>query len=372
MTPVRAALHPVGPHGWRAGRHYLRNLEANVRASSRSREIELVEVPRDETLQRSPVAIANRIVRRLAAVDLQHAWRMRRQQVDVALLPTATARLPGVDIVSWVPDLQHIAMPDMFDRDERRDRDWMFGRSAVVSDLVLLPSDHAAGMFRSTFDVRGGLVLAWHPRAVFGPGVYVGDPHEITLRYGLPGRFVFCPNQFWRHKGHDVAFEAVARAHAAGADVVLVCSGGENDYRHPEYVAELDALIDRLGIRSAVVRLGVIPYPDLLQLMRASLCVLNPSRFEGFGMTVNEADALGARVIVSDLAPHREQDVPDARYFAAGDSASLAEALLEAWSTWDAGPAHEREARARDRASRLASDAGDRFVEAIVDLVRSA
>jgi len=47
---------------------------------------------------------------------------------------------------------------------------------------------------------------------------------------------------------------------------------------------------------------------------------LNPSRFEGFGMSVAESKSLGKRVLASDLGLLREQAAPGAVYFDPADA----------------------------------------------------
>ena len=45
-------------------------------------------------------------------------------------------------------------------------------------------------------------------------------------------------------------------------------------------------------------------------LIRQSLCVLNPSLFEGLGLSVAESKSIGKRVLAADLPPLREQAAP--------------------------------------------------------------
>ena len=82
-------------------------------------------------------------------------------------------------------------------------------------------------------------------------------------------------------------------------------------------------------------------------LMRQAICVLNPSLFEGFGLTVDEARSLGKRVLLSDIAAHREQDPQKATYFDPYDSEDLAERLGLIWREVEPGPDIELELEAR-------------------------
>ena len=89
-------------------------------------------------------------------------------------------------------------------------------------------------------------------------------------------------------------------------------------------------------MRDNFLLLGWVPYAHLFQLMRQSVAVLQPSRFEGWSTTVEEAKSLGKQVLVSDIAVHREQAPARARYFAVDDASALAAQLAEAWSSHDA------------------------------------
>jgi hypothetical protein len=74
---------------------------------------------------------------------------------------------------------------------------------------------------------------------------------------------------------------------------------------------------------------------------------LNPSLFEGFGLTGDEARSLGKRVLLSDIAAHQEQDPPKATYFNPHDFKDLAEKLSMIWRDVEPGPDVELELEAR-------------------------
>ena len=76
--------------------------------------------------------------------------------------------------------------------------------------------------------------------------------------------------------------------------------------------------------------LGSIPDHDLLGLMRNSVAILNPSLFEGWSTSVEEAKSLGKTVLLSDIAVHREQAPDLGVYFHPQDAEDLA---CKLWST---------------------------------------
>ena len=63
--------------------------------------------------------------------------------------------------------------------------------------------------------------------------------------------------------------------------------------------------------------------------MNHCIAVVNPSLFEGWSSTVEEAKSMGKRIILSDIPTHREQNPPCGYYFNPGDSASLAKIIKQ-------------------------------------------
>jgi glycosyltransferase involved in cell wall biosynthesis len=59
--------------------------------------------------------------------------------------------------------------------------------------------------------------------------------------------------------------------------------------------------------------------------------MINPSRFEGWSSTVEEAKGMGKRVILSNIPVHREQNPPGAVFFEPDDSSALAAAMANYW-----------------------------------------
>jgi glycosyltransferase involved in cell wall biosynthesis len=78
-----------------------------------------------------------------------------------------------------------------------------------------------------------------------------------------------------------------------------------------------------------------VKFSELISLMHHAVAVVNPSRFEGWSTTVEEAKSLGKRVLVSDLPVHREQAPARGSYFGVDDAPALATLLRAAWAEHD-------------------------------------
>ena len=96
-------------------------------------------------------------------------------------------------------------------------------------------------------------------------------------------------NQFWAHKNHEIVPDALARA--PGIPVVMV--GRPADYRDRRNPS-MSRLLQRIataGVSDRVFLLGEVPFADLVSLLRVAAVVLQPSRFEGWSTTVEDAKA---------------------------------------------------------------------------------
>ncbi|HLB17169.1 MAG TPA: glycosyltransferase, partial [Burkholderiales bacterium] len=108
--------------------------------------------------------------------------------------------------------------------------------------------------------------------------------------------------------------------------------------------SELMSRVEHAGIASAFRCLGTLPYADLATLMRGSVALVNPSLFEGWSTTVEEAKSLGKRIVLSNLPVHREQAPVRGVFFDPRNPEELADKLWDVWSSFDLA----EEARAQD------------------------
>jgi glycosyltransferase involved in cell wall biosynthesis len=181
----------------------------------------------------------------------------------------------------------------------------------------------------------------------------------VAKQHGLPERFFFMPNQFWVHKNHRLVLAALKLLSQQGRPVTVVASGQQRDPRDPSHVPALLADIRAAGLQDHFLTPGLLPYADLAPLMQASTALLNPSLFEGWSTTVEEAKAAGAPMLLSDLPVHREQAEGLATFFDPRSASSLAQALVSFNATATTDRHTQRriaESAAGGRVSRFASD----------------
>lgn len=297
---------------------------------------------------------------------------------DLENLPTA--RDYNVDIIShqqecracdgiaWIADFQHKHLPEMFDAAEIEHRDKVFAHLAKTNRLVILSSDDALQDFRTFYPDYAYKGRCLHFVSIPEPGA-LGDVDAASAcaRLGVPERFFYVPNQFWKHKNHIVVMKAVARLKKRGVDVTVICSGKTADTRFPTYFDELMAFCSAEGIDENVKVLGLIDRNDVYFLQRQCVSLINPSKFEGWSSSVEEAKSVGKTIILSDLPVHLEQDPPRGRFFPRDDDVRLAEIMEQVWDELPPGPDAELERLARERLPGRIRTFGEEFKRILLE-----
>ena len=273
-------------------------------------------------------------------------------------------------ILSWIPDFQYLHLPELAldpAEETRQNR-----KIIAQADIVILSSHDAFKDFATIAAPEHrsrGRVLHFvsQPRSHEASRTVASE--TLEKKYGFVGKFFFLPNQFWAHKNHMVVLRAVKVLKEKGIDVLVLCTGNVKDYRIAGrgYVDSLYAFIEANGLQNNVKILGLVDYGDVLGMMKGSIAVLNPSRFEGWSSTVEEAKSMGKPVILSRLGVHLEQNPANGRYFDPDDAIGLSQLLEDAWTeTADVSQADaERTAREALRGRTL------EYGSAYLDLLRS-
>lgn len=248
--------------------------------------------------------------------------------------------------IGWFADFQHLHLPGLFAARERRERRRHFERVIALADVVVVHNQHS---------LRDALALAPEhrdklrvfPFTMMLPADLGGDlPRAVAARHALPERFLMLPAQFWKHKDHRTAFEALHILRRMGHEITLVCTGATFDHRFPDHFASLEDLLRARGLTGQVRILGFLPRVEQVALMRRAAAIVQPSLFEGFSALLEDCRSLGKIVFASDTEMHREQESDDTAYFRAGDPESLAAHIAERWHSLGPGPALDKEAPA--------------------------
>lgn len=301
---------------------------------------------------------------------------LKRHAISVVSHPSMVAgkRRP-YRLVTWIADFQYLHLPELFPGLDVDRKSAQLNAAIGESDIVVLSSYDACKDFNSIVapgQVAKARVLQFvsQPDSRQDDGRGRPDRTMLEQKFGFNGRYFFLPNQFWQHKNHKVVFDAVHMLKEQGMDIQLLCTGWLHDPRRGKsgYVNDLREFIEQHGLAGHIRLLGSIEYAEVLALFRHSVAVLNPSLFEGWSSSVEEAKSMGQRIVLSNIAVHLEQAPAGGVYFDPADPQCLAAILADAWVNWPDGidPAMEQAARAqlRERTEQF----GRRYLDIIDEL----
>ena len=115
---------------------------------------------------------------------------------------------------------------------------------------------------------------------------------EISRRQGRT-EIIFV-GQLIKRKGLDILLEAIHPLFAEYSDLDLTVVGTGED------LPALQGLVRRLDIEDRIHFAGVLPAEQVQSRMSAARALVLPSRWDGWGMVINEALSVGVPVIASD------------------------------------------------------------------------
>jgi glycosyltransferase involved in cell wall biosynthesis len=269
--------------------------------------------------------------------------------------------LDPMGLVCWIADFQHTRLPQFFPAQELKDRDEVFARILRLSHRVLLSSQDAARDC-ARFDpaATGKARVCSFPSGFAFQELTPADPGTVCRKYHLPAKFALVANQFWAHKNHLSVIESARLLMERGNPVPIVLTGLPADYRDPanQLVSRVLQAISIAGLREHVIPLAQVPYPDLIALLRHAALVIQPSSFEGWSTTVQDAKALGRPVACSSISLHKEQAPSAIGFFDPAKPAELADLLDTHWSSLTPGPDPVAESQALAAEQTFASGYG--------------
>ena len=232
-----------------------------------------------------------------------------------------------------------------FGVDQYTQQAWIAARQSherwLASATPIVSSEFIAHELRQSFPSYAGPVdvvylSSLHPTSTAG-----NDPSavaEVRGRYGLPNRYILCPNNIMPHKNLSGILAALWHMRQAGADVKLILCGQNTDsiravVRSPLYAdrSDFESTWDVLG-------LGIVSDADLLALMGGALLVVNPSLCEAGSGSGLDAWGNGCPVALSDIPAFRDQVRflgTRAEFFDPQDPREIARVLLGMLATPD-------------------------------------
>ena len=222
----------------------------------------------------------------------------RRWNADVAHSTYfAPYRLPCPVAVS-VHDVSFRRFPEFFSRRDRLLFSTLLPGSLRRAAGILTLSSHSRDEVREFYPgLRAGIhVVPAAPAAVFQP-LDAAAVEPVLVRNGIRRPYLLAVGSIQPRKNLLRLIEAYAEVHRAHPQVQMVIVG-PGGFRASHI---RDAIVER-GLSDAVRWLGYITDADLAAIYNASVALVYPSVYEGFGLPVIEAMACGRPVVAANTS----------------------------------------------------------------------
>jgi glycosyltransferase involved in cell wall biosynthesis len=205
--------------------------------------------------------------------------------------------IPTVAIVMQA--LVFVAYPQFFDAEQRffQHRDLMW--ATRVSTALACLSDYVRDQVLEFGHLPRDRVVTIRPRTYRRlPNLSPSEVARSIAPLGLQTHgFLVYPANFWPHKNHALLVTAFAMYCAAHPEsrLKLVCPGQPDATR-----ASLRDAAATMGLGDRVLFPGYASETEMAALYLASVGLIFPSLYEGFGLPLVEAMALGVPVLASN------------------------------------------------------------------------
>ncbi|MEW6563486.1 MAG: glycosyltransferase family 1 protein [Pseudomonadota bacterium] len=369
--------------GWLGGLNYFRNLLSAVSQHEHSLQPVLfvgrtadsewfssfppMEVVRTSVLDRGSVQwLIRKVVNKIARRDWVLNFILSSNRIGVLSHYMGLGKHSKIRSIAWYPDFQHVHYPDFFTEADLRIRNQELRDMVRLSNTVILSSEDARKDFLKMFPGREAqtAVLQFVVQGIKTP--LEEEANRVLRQYEINGDFFYVPNQFWAHKNHRIIVDALAVLKKHGVRLEVISTGNTVDHRNPLYFQEFEGYLQQQGVADQFRILGVVPYDHIHTLMDRAVAIINPSLFEGWSTTVEEAKSLGKQVILSDIAVHREQNPQRAYYFSPQNAEALADSMQSALRNFDSSQESNHQRAAQELHAEKIKEFASRYAKIVL------
>jgi len=342
------------PLEYKGGINYLNNL-FNAVALAGSQEVKIVlfvpnkigkeytdlfssvEIIQTSILRRKSIFwFVDKVFEKLLRYNPLTELLLKRNRINVISHSNIVVQDKSIMNVNWIPDFQYKHYPSLWSEKQLADTIKLNSYLIYNSERIILSSHDAFNDLKEDYPELVDKVRVMH--FVSQPfhaldSIDLEQSRDQIVKYTNNSRYFYLPNQFWSHKNHSTVFEACKILKERGYDFRLITSGFMEDFRNSDHINKLVDYVKLNDLQDVIKFLGLIPYEHVFSLNLFSLALINPSYFEGWSSTVEEAKTIGTKVILSDINVHREQNPQGAFYFEANNVTELVFQMEKVLST---------------------------------------
>lgn len=226
---------------------------------------------------------------------------LRKIGADLLFCPftAPTFYEPSVPTVCTVYDLQFATYPHFFEPEDLAQRKSTFLDACRKAVMLVGISDYTRNTAITYGKLPSNRIQAVSLR--MAQRMPSSDPEGMEALESLgvsSRRYLLYPANFWKHKNHEMLLTAFGMACSQGLphDIKLVCTGAPSARRDFIQIAAAG-----FGLAQRILFPGYLSNVEFSVLMRNAGGLVFPSLYEGFGMPILEAMAMGVPVACSNV-----------------------------------------------------------------------
>ena len=373
---------------WLGGRNYLRNLFAAIRTlpgrpitpviftGKRQGDV-FADFPEIEIIQTSVLDrkssgwFLRQFLTKATARDAVLQRLLRRHGISVLSHSSHLGRQTAVKTIGWIPDFQHIHLPEFFIPEDCRERDREYMKLCVLCDKIIVSSECAGTDLRTFSPSHADKIELLRFVASPTPLANVVRLSDLQRLHSFNRPYFLLPNQFWAHKNHRVVLSALQILKCRNQSLLVLATGSSEDNRNPSFFPALMEYAAKCDVLECFRVLGTIPFDHLVGLMQHATAFINPSRFEGWSTSVEEAKSMGKQIVLSDIPVHREQAPERGFFFPANDPEALAAAMIAAHNEFDIRKEAAMQNEARVRFPERQREFGEAYLQTVMRALKN-
>ena len=294
----------LGNRGWIGGLYYLKNIIFSCLESEKIKKEYRIVVLIDSAHADIFTCFGNRIdlhiydgtnKAKLALYEMNLIW-LHGVKYCYALELNKIGSLFASRGIFWIPDFQHKTLPEFFQPEELARKDVTDRKMTELPNTLVLSSEDARHDLERFYPQHKCKTQVVHFVSYIEPELCTITPElerDVADKFGLHKKYVYLPNQFWKHKNH-----------------------------------ELKAIMEAEPVAGSIRLLGFVERTEQLCIMKNAAFIVQPSLCEGWGTVLEDAKVLDKAVLLSDIPVHREQKNEKCTLFDPHDPDALADLIV--------------------------------------------
>jgi glycosyltransferase involved in cell wall biosynthesis len=269
----------------------------------------------------------NRWKERAILLQDQREVKLHLDKIDLYFCPFGVlypSTLPVPTVVTLV-DIQEVFYPAFFTLEDRYNRDLYFPSSTRMADRVITISEFSKKTLLKHHHLCDHKVIVAYLSA--DEQYYRSAEIARSPVQPLPKNFIFYPANFWKHKNHDRLLQSLRMLRdEQNLMIDVVFTGFEQSNGYP-----LEEKIQTYGLNSQAHILGYVTLDQISYLYCHARMLVFPSLFEGFGIPLVEAMAVGCPVVTANDTSIPEVVGDAAELFDPTSVPHMAEIIAKVW-----------------------------------------